>query len=249
MKPSHRIHVKHSLASRLSLWVTAAVAVILIILGYVMVQFVYNGVLIEAKERANDAQDDASYRVDNVLISVETAVKNSIPVIQMHRNHPDSMYAIAGRLCSNNPAISGSAVAFEPDGESIAGGGVAHARQSAIEVARVEKRAARIGAVVNVQLIVIRLKVSIDEGNCQCASVAGNEGVSEGAAAAVFAIGATRVVKTDGFSTSDGGSGIGHVDRTGATVARRGGGGSGSQCRGGTGADVILSVDDKVLSC
>ena len=106
---------KRSLASRLSLWVTSTVAIVLLLLGGVMVTFVYAGILVEAQERANNAMDGAEVRVDNVLISVETPVRNCLSVIESHLDDPDFMYTIAARLCENNPAISGSAVAFEPD--------------------------------------------------------------------------------------------------------------------------------------
>lgn len=106
---------QHSLASRLSLWVAITVAAVLIFLGLVMNLFVRAGLLMEAQNRADSTLDDASVRVDNVLIAVETAIRNSVPVIESHLREPDYMYVITGALCENNPAISGSAVAFEPD--------------------------------------------------------------------------------------------------------------------------------------
>lgn len=106
---------QHSLASRLSLWVSITVAAVLIIIGLIMNLFVRAGVLLEAQNRADSTLDDASVRVDNVLIAVETAIRNSIPVIESHLREPDYMYVITGALCENNPAISGSAIAFEPD--------------------------------------------------------------------------------------------------------------------------------------
>lgn len=50
---------------------------------------------------------------------------------------------------------------------------------------------------------------------------------------AVAAVRTARIVETDGLSVGDGGSGVGHIDRTGAVGVAGGRGGGADTQRGG----------------
>ena len=87
---SKLFRIQKSFSARLSLWVTLAVAVVLIFTAIVTNIF--------------------------VLIAVETAVKNHVGEIGFFLHAPrEEMYRITRMLLETNPAIVGSAIAFEPN--------------------------------------------------------------------------------------------------------------------------------------
>ena len=105
-----------SFSARISLWVTLAVAVVLIATAIIANMLVHEGILREEKLRAGSTLDNVEQRIDGVLIAVETAVKNHVGEIGffLHAPHQE-MYRITRMLLETNPAIAGSAIAFEPD--------------------------------------------------------------------------------------------------------------------------------------
>ena len=108
--------IKNSFSARLSLWVTLAVAIVLIITAIVTNILVRDGILREEKLRASSTLDNVEQRIDGVLIAVETAVKNHVGEIGFFLHAPhEEMYRITRMLLETNPAIVGTAIAFEPN--------------------------------------------------------------------------------------------------------------------------------------
>ena len=108
--------IQKSFSARLSLWVTLAVAIVLIVTAIVTNVMVRDGILREEKLRAGGTLDNVEQRIDGVLIAVETAVKNHVGEIGFFLHAPrDEMYRITRMLLETNPNIVGSAIAFEPD--------------------------------------------------------------------------------------------------------------------------------------
>ena len=105
-----------SFSARLSLWVILSVAIVLIATAIMMHILVRDGILREEKLRAGSTLDNVEQRIDGVLIEVETAVKNHVGEIGYFLHAPrEEMYRITRMMLETNPAISGSAIAFEPD--------------------------------------------------------------------------------------------------------------------------------------
>jgi len=109
-------YTQNSFSARLSLWVTLAVAVVLIVTAIVTTIFVRAGILREEKLRAGSTLDNVEQRIGGVLIAVETAVKNHVGEIGFYLHAPrEEMYRITRMMLETNPAIVGTAIAFEPD--------------------------------------------------------------------------------------------------------------------------------------
>ena len=109
-------HIQKSFSARLSLWVTLAVAAVLVATAIVTNILVRDGILREEKLRASSTLDNVEQRIDGVLIAVETAVKNHVGEIGFFLHTPhEEMYRITRMLLETNPAIVGSAIAFEPN--------------------------------------------------------------------------------------------------------------------------------------
>ena len=108
--------IQKSFSARLSLWVTLAVAVVLIVTAIIANIFVRNGILREEELRASSTLDNVEQRIDGALIAVETAVKNHVGEIGFYLHAPrEEMYRITRMMLETNPTIVGSAIAFEPD--------------------------------------------------------------------------------------------------------------------------------------
>ena len=69
----------------------------------------------EAVERVQASLDGAVMKIDNVLNTVETAVKNMSWVVADNIDDPESMYRLTRMMLVDNSFIIGSAVAFEPN--------------------------------------------------------------------------------------------------------------------------------------
>ena len=105
----------HSFSTKLSLYILLVV-VLVFVTGFVWNyrtsrDFVSN----EAIERVQASLDGAVMKIDNVLNSVETAVKNMSWVVSEGCDDPESMYKLTRMMLVDNPFISGSAVELEPN--------------------------------------------------------------------------------------------------------------------------------------
>ena len=104
----------HSFSTKLSFYILLVVALIFVS-GFVWnYRTSRNFVADEAVERVRASLDGAVIKIDNVLNSVETAVKNMSWVVVENRYDADKMYKITNMMLVDNPFIIGCAVAFEP---------------------------------------------------------------------------------------------------------------------------------------
>ena len=105
----------HSFSTKLSFYILLVVALIFVS-GFVWnYRTSRNFVADEAVERVRASLDGAVIKIDNVLNSVEAAVKNMSWVVVENRHDADKMYKITNMMLVDNPFIIGSALAFEPN--------------------------------------------------------------------------------------------------------------------------------------
>lgn len=99
--------------SGLALLITAAL--LLQISGIVQYMFARNGIKDEVRKRAQSELTVKNLQVRQVIDGVEVAVDNLQPILEWAIQTPDTIHAILEYVISQNPAISGCAIAFEPD--------------------------------------------------------------------------------------------------------------------------------------
>ena len=66
----------------------------------------------EATRRAEDRLEMTNLMITDVLIQVETAVRNSVWPVRTTINKPDSLWSLACRILDSNPSVYGTALAF-----------------------------------------------------------------------------------------------------------------------------------------
>lgn len=103
-----------SFSARLSLYITLISAGIFTLAVVIFFYYARQMVRGESIKSAENILSNTALRMDEVLGSVETAINNMEWYIYANLQYPDSMYAVTRRLLEHNPAIVGSAVAFEP---------------------------------------------------------------------------------------------------------------------------------------
>ncbi|WP_036929536.1 SpoIIE family protein phosphatase [Prevotella sp. MA2016] len=103
-----------TLYARITMWIMLTVLVVFVVITYMVTYFGAKGVLLGSTENAKSRMEITNQRINNVMQSVEVAVFNTIPEVEMSLRKPDDMYRIVRRLLEINPYIVGSAVAFEP---------------------------------------------------------------------------------------------------------------------------------------
>ena len=69
----------------------------------------------EARSTVENVVKATVGRIDGLMVSVESAVKNSTWIVEEHLDNPDYMFKITGELVQNNPFVVGSTIAFEPN--------------------------------------------------------------------------------------------------------------------------------------
>ena len=69
----------------------------------------------EARRTVENVVKATVGRIDGLMASVESAVKNSSWIVEEHLDNPDYMFKITGELVQNNPFVVGSTIAFEPN--------------------------------------------------------------------------------------------------------------------------------------
>lgn len=110
-----KTRITHSFSTRISLYILLAAGTIFLIAFIIFYHSARNLVQKEAEEHGETSLSNTILQIDDVLHSVEVAVRNTAWLIPEHLDEPESMYAIVQRLLEQNPIISGSAIAFEPD--------------------------------------------------------------------------------------------------------------------------------------
>ena len=66
----------------------------------------------EATRRAEDRLEATNLKITDVLVQVETAVRNNVWPVRKTINIPDSLWSLACRIVDSNPSVSGTAFAF-----------------------------------------------------------------------------------------------------------------------------------------
>ena len=66
----------------------------------------------EATRRAEDQLEATNLKITDVLVQVETAVRNNVWPVRKTINIPDSLWSLACRIVDSNPSVSGTAFAF-----------------------------------------------------------------------------------------------------------------------------------------
>ena len=115
MKVPRLLRFRESLASRISLWIVLCVVVILSITAFLGNYYVVKSIKLEESVRANGILYITGQRINTALITVEVAVRNHLKDIMDNLEDPDALYRITHRMLEDNPAIVGSAIAFEPN--------------------------------------------------------------------------------------------------------------------------------------
>ena len=110
-----KTRITHSFSTRISLYILLAAGTIFLVAFIIFYHSARNLVQKEAEEHGETSLSNTILQIDDVLHSVEVAVRNTAWLIPEHLDEPESMYAIVQRLLEQNPIISGSAIAFEPD--------------------------------------------------------------------------------------------------------------------------------------
>ena len=106
---------ERSLATKLSLWVALTSAIVLLVVSLVIDIFVAAGIIMEADRKADGEVDNVGDHIDKVLIEVETAVRNTLPMVQNNLQRPELFRSILEYMASNNPVIAGCSIAMEPN--------------------------------------------------------------------------------------------------------------------------------------
>lgn len=110
-----KIKLSHSFSTRLSLNIILITGIVFTVAFVCFYYLSRRQVQIEAEKSAAASLENTVLRIDELLHSVEVAVKNNSGEINRQANNPDSMFRITRRLLETNPFIVGSAIAFEPD--------------------------------------------------------------------------------------------------------------------------------------
>ena len=69
----------------------------------------------EARSTVENVVKSTVGHIDGLMVSVESAVKNSAWIVAEHLDDPEYMFKITGELVQNNPFVVGSTIAFEPN--------------------------------------------------------------------------------------------------------------------------------------
>ena len=69
----------------------------------------------EARSTVENVVKSTVGHIDGLMVSVESAVKNSEWIVAEHLDDPEYMFKITGELVQNNPFVVGSTIAFEPN--------------------------------------------------------------------------------------------------------------------------------------
>ena len=110
-----KTRITHSFSTRISLYILLAAGTIFLVAFIIFYHSARNLVQKEAEEHGETSLSNTILQIDDVLHSVEVAVRNTAWLIPEHLDEPETMYASVQRLLEQNPIISGSAIAFEPD--------------------------------------------------------------------------------------------------------------------------------------
>lgn len=104
-----------SFGAKLTLWITATMLVIFVVVTLFIYRTTANGIFMEANARYMGLMDKNNEHVNATLKAVEAAIANAVPQAEENLDHPDRLYGVVERILRVNPDIVGSAIAFEPN--------------------------------------------------------------------------------------------------------------------------------------
>ncbi|MBR2497778.1 MAG: hypothetical protein IKB63_05455, partial [Parabacteroides sp.] len=109
-----QINLLRSFSTRLSLFIFLVSASVFIVTFLAYYGSARSEVEEEAAKHAQSTVSNAILKIEDLLNSVEVAIKNTAWIIPKHLDDPDYMYGATQVLLKNNPFIFGSSIAFEP---------------------------------------------------------------------------------------------------------------------------------------
>ncbi|MBE6300619.1 MAG: HAMP domain-containing protein [Parabacteroides distasonis] len=109
-----QINLLRSFSTRLSLFIFLVSASVFIITFVAYYGSARSEVEEEAAKHAQSTVSNAILKIEDLLNSVEVAIKNTAWIIPKHLDDPNYMYGATQVLLKNNPFIFGSSIAFEP---------------------------------------------------------------------------------------------------------------------------------------
>ena len=112
--PNNNTVIRHSLSSRLSLWIVLfAAAMFLLALGYVF-QVAQKTVRQEAIQGATRELENTVQRVNDILENVEITADNLEWLIYRDLDKPEAMMEYSRSVVLNNSFLNGCSISFEP---------------------------------------------------------------------------------------------------------------------------------------
>lgn len=113
-RPDNNTVIRHSLSSRLSLWIVLfAAAMFLLSLGYIF-QVAQKTVRQEAIQGATRELENTVQRVNDILENVEITADNLEWLIYRDLDKPDAMMEYSRSVVLNNSFLNGCSISFEP---------------------------------------------------------------------------------------------------------------------------------------
>lgn len=106
--------IRQSLSTKLSLWLVAFVAVLLVAALLVMFIYARRAVKAEALAKSEAALDGMIQSIDNKLKEVEVAANNLYWCVESSVDNPDVLQNITHRMVKENPFVVGCTVAMDP---------------------------------------------------------------------------------------------------------------------------------------
>lgn len=101
--------------SKYSVAIIITVAALLELIFAVQFMFAQKGIRGEVESRAKSELQVKNLEVRNVMITVETAMANTLWTIERRLKWPDSLYTDIRRMLEQNPTVVGVGLMFEPD--------------------------------------------------------------------------------------------------------------------------------------
>ena len=106
--------IRQSLSTKLSLWLVAFVAVMLVAALFVMFSYARRAVKAEALAKTEAALDGMMQSIDNRLHEVEVAAQNIHLRVERSIDDPVALQNLTRKMLVENPSIVGCAVAMDP---------------------------------------------------------------------------------------------------------------------------------------
>ena len=107
--------IRQSLSTKMSLWLVAFVAVMLVTALFVMFVFARRAVKSEAMAKSEAALDGMVQNIDNRLREIEIAARNFHWNIEQHLDDERALQSLTRRMLDENPSVVGCAVAMNPE--------------------------------------------------------------------------------------------------------------------------------------